>query len=170
MSSHGENDSGSGSISKSSELKDIFKTIRDLNLEGQMVGEDTEQVSWGASCGVFRDKQVTSQGQTVQVAVKRIRFFLLDDISFARNLHREVRLWSKLNHPNVLPLRGYFLEGKKAIPNLVSEWMERGTIIDYMKDRPFDSHEICTMVYGIASGLHYIHTEHSMVHADLKGV
>ncbi len=65
---------------------------------------------------------------------------------YSQNLGREVRLWSRLSHPNVLPLLGYFLEGPKAIPNLASQWMRNGTLIDYMKDRPFDAHEMCKMV------------------------
>ncbi len=65
---------------------------------------------------------------------------------FLQNLGREVRLWSKLNHPNVLPLLGYFLEGPMAIPNFVSQWMKNGTLVDYMKHRPLDAHEMCRMV------------------------
>ena len=106
-----------------------------------------------------------------------------------QNLGREVRLWSKLDHPNVLPLLGYFFEGSKPIPNLVSEWMKNGTLIEYMRDRLLDALEMCRIVRffsissasqierdlhrkicEIASGLHYIHTEHNMIHADLKGV
>lgn len=57
-----------------------------------------------------------------------------------------MRLWSKLDHENILPLLGYFLEGQKALPNLVSEWMEDGTLIDYMKNHTLDVFEICNMV------------------------
>ncbi|KLO09382.1 kinase-like protein [Schizopora paradoxa] len=151
------------------ELKEIFAPLKDLDLEGKISIRTNDQVGFGASCDVFKSELASSNGQTVLVAVKRFRFFLLQDISFARGLQREVHLWSNLDHPNVLPLRGYFLEGTNAIPNLVSEWMKRGTLIMYMKDRTLEENEMCSMVTGIASGLNYIHTEHSMIHADLKG-
>lgn len=57
-----------------------------------------------------------------------------------------VRLWSKLDHPNVLPLLGFFLEGPMMIPNLVSEWMRNGTVREYMRNRPFVAREMCTLV------------------------
>jgi len=83
-------------------------------------------------------------------------------------LEREVRLWLKLKHPNVLPLLGFFLEGSNAIPNLVSEWMKNGTVTTYMQTRNPSATEMCTMVYGIASGLDYLHRNET-VHSDLKG-
>ncbi|KLO11000.1 kinase-like protein, partial [Schizopora paradoxa] len=83
-------------------------------------------------------------------------------------LVRELRLWSQLEHPNVLPLLGFYLEGANAIPNLISEWMINGTVTMYIRNRPFDVLELIYIV-GIASGLCYLHFEKSIVHSDLKG-
>ncbi|KLO08220.1 kinase-like protein, partial [Schizopora paradoxa] len=77
---------------------------------------------------------------------------------------KEVRVWSRLKHDNILPFLGFFLEGEKRIPNLVSEWMERGTVTAFVRVRPSDTY----LVRGIASGLEYIHNE-KVIHADLKG-
>jgi len=82
----------------------------------------------------------------MKVAVKRIRIPLVGDMVVAESLAREVKLWAKLDHPNILRLLGFFLVGEKATPNLVSEWMEKGTLTDYMKERPPDAKEICAMV------------------------
>lgn len=46
----------------------------------------------------------------------------------------------------MLPLLGHYLEGPKAIPNLISEWMKNGTVMDYMKVRTFNADEIRGMV------------------------
>ncbi|KLO10996.1 kinase-like protein, partial [Schizopora paradoxa] len=81
-------------------------------------------------------------------------------------LEREVRLWLRLDHPNVLPLLGFFLEGTNAIPNLVSQWMINGTVTRYLLNRPFVVLEICKIV---PSGLIYLHDKQKIVHSDLKG-
>lgn len=75
---------------------------------------------------------------------------------------REVRLWSKLDHINVLPLMGYFLEGPKALPNLVSEWLENGTVIDYTRNRPLDATELCEIVSMIINNSNQFRTFHSV--------
>ncbi|KLO07075.1 kinase-like protein [Schizopora paradoxa] len=151
-------------------LKDIFSSLEDLNLAGLIEDREREQLALGSSCDIFRARSIK---HNKRVAIKRIRCFLMDDVCFENILEREVRLWSRLKHPNVLPLLGFFLEGKRALPNLVSEWMGGGTLTTYMKDRPLDALEISKMarktsLYGIAGGLRYIHDEHSMIHADLK--
>ncbi len=168
--SHFNDNDDSRSLSPARKLKDIFEELQDINLEDQIVDQEREQLGLGFSCDVFR---AWSTAHNKIVAVKRIRFFLLEDIFIRKrtfgstfpvvllspvptrvplqNLGREVRLWSKLNHPNVLPLLGYCLEGPKSIPNLVSEWMKNGTVIDYMKDRPFNAFEMCIMVSAFSS-------------------
>ena len=50
-------------------------------------------------------------------------------------LAKEIRVWSKLDHPNVLTFLGYALEGEDY-PLLISEWMDNGTVKTYMKGHP----------------------------------
>lgn len=50
-------------------------------------------------------------------------------------LIHEIRVWSRLNHPNILPFVGYALESNDC-PLLISEWMEDGTINKYVKSHP----------------------------------
>lgn len=45
-----------------------------------------------------------------------------------------MNLWSKLEHPNVLQLLGYVLEGE--YPCLVSRWMDNGTVPRYLTMNP----------------------------------
>jgi len=94
-----------------------------------------------------------------------LRIFLTKEDQVVKKFAREVYIWSKLKHKNVLPLVGFFLEGGE-IPHFVSEWMEKGTLHDYMPNLGRGM-EIVEMVLGIASGLSYLH-EMKIIHADLK--
>ena len=38
---------------------------------------------------------------------------------------KEIYVWSKLKHPNVLPLLGYAFDADTGYPMLISPWMER---------------------------------------------
>ncbi len=64
----------------------------------------------------------------------------------SQDLAKEVRIWSELDHPNILRLFGFFLEGANAIPNFISEWMEKGTLADYYKEYNPSAKDICNMV------------------------
>lgn len=47
---------------------------------------------------------------------------------------REMGIWAKLNHVNVLPFLGFIL--KNDYPSLVSEWIDNGTVLEYLKNNP----------------------------------
>ncbi|KLO13914.1 kinase-like protein, partial [Schizopora paradoxa] len=80
---------------------------------------------------------------------------------------KEIKVWASLDHENVLPLLGYFTVENNKIPRLVSEWMQDGTMTDYMKMFPRCSFETQKMLFGIASGLAYLH-DNCVIHGDLK--
>jgi hypothetical protein len=42
--------------------------------------------------------------------------------------------WRSLNHPNVLPLLGVKIDGKRFI--MVSEWMVNGNINQFVEENP----------------------------------
>ena len=95
----------------------------------------------------------------------------------------EVVLWKQFKHPNLLPLVG----ARKASHSLimVSEWMEHGTIMDFIIARPETNRLRLVSIFheaeserqltslpqlaDIARGLKYLHDWPS-VHADLKSV
>ena len=86
----------------------------------------------------------------------------------------------------MLHLLGYFIEDGE-IPNLVSEWMENGTLTNYLKHlskgveavlmvRPTRNIRMdgCVLIgfvkaIGIAEGLNHLHSL-GIIHADLKSV
>ena len=57
-----------------------------------------------------------------------------------------MQIWAMLDHVNVLPLLGYYVEGGNAMPAMVSEWMEKGTLHDFMQTFPRASITSCEMV------------------------
>ena len=48
---------------------------------------------------------------------------------------REIKIWDRARHKNCLSLQGYTLVANEA-PALVTEWMENGTIVEYIKANP----------------------------------
>ncbi|KAL5531801.1 hypothetical protein ACEPAF_5363 [Sanghuangporus sanghuang] len=97
------------------------------------------------------------------VCIKRMRMHMKGDIKTL--FEKELYVWAKLKHKNILPLLGYAFEQKSNYPLLVSEWMENGSAWDFVK-----SHLDCDLkhiITGIAQGLAYLH-ERDVVHSDIK--
>lgn len=96
---------------------------------------------------------------------------------------REVVKWKQFKHPNLLP----FVGTKKVSRTLmiVSEWMEHGTIMEFVTARPESNRlklvsallktqekyliPLFLQLADVARGLKYLHDWPS-VHADLKSV
>ncbi|KAG8728541.1 hypothetical protein FRC12_021663, partial [Ceratobasidium sp. 428] len=67
---------------------------------------------------------------------------------------RELHIWSKCQHSNVLPLLGLVVFRDQI--GMASRWLERGSLPLYIEQNPdFDP---CKMSAGIASGLAYLHS------------
>ncbi|KDQ07888.1 hypothetical protein BOTBODRAFT_591041 [Botryobasidium botryosum FD-172 SS1] len=83
-----------------------------------------------------------------------------------RRLAREMRVWSQLHHPNVLPFLG--LHQSRSVAYLVSPWMENGHVLEFVQKHPeADSFQLLVQV---ANGLEYLHTfEPPVIHGDLRG-
>ncbi|THH32530.1 hypothetical protein EUX98_g1665 [Antrodiella citrinella] len=78
---------------------------------------------------------------------------------------KEVAIWSRLQHPNVLSLYGACLEA--TTPFLVMRHCKFGNVCSYLKGTPGASK--IDLSYDIVAGLSYLHYK-NIVHADLKGV
>ncbi|KIM60709.1 hypothetical protein SCLCIDRAFT_123554, partial [Scleroderma citrinum Foug A] len=81
---------------------------------------------------------------------------------------REVHIWSKLDHINVLSVLGFTDKFDQTI-SIVTPWMEMGNAHDYVQNVDVDP---CPLLVGIAAGLQYLHSyePHPIYHGDLKGV
>jgi len=99
-----------------------------------------------------------------KVAMKAPRGRFEDDIE--RRLAREMKVWSRLSHPNVLPFLGLFTLGPTSY--MISPWMENGDALSFVK-RNLDA-DILQLLAQVAAGLLYLHTFNpQVIHGDLKG-
>jgi len=115
----------------------------------------------GGAADVFEGHIINTN---MKVAVKRLRLNILGDEKIAKNIAKEIRIWSDFRHPNVLPLLGYQMEG--GYPSLISEWVERGSLREYMHH--IGRKESIVMMLGVARGLKYIHSSKDAIHSDVK--
>ena len=55
-------------------------------------------------------------------------------MTIVQQFAKEVYIWSKLSHPNVLPFLGFAVCEETRFPLLVSEWMYLGTAWTYVQN------------------------------------
>ncbi|KAK1230599.1 MAP kinase kinase kinase activity protein [Marasmius sp. AFHP31] len=80
--------------------------------------------------------------------------------------HKEALLWTRLSHPNLLPLIGV---NTTLFPQgfcLVSPWMTNGDIIGFLESNP--DHDRLVAILEISAAMAYLH-ECEIVHGDIKG-
>ncbi|CAE6513730.1 unnamed protein product [Rhizoctonia solani] len=126
--------------------------------------EDTPPCSGGG----WGDIICTQMRDGTSVAVKRTNV-LTRSPDFKRMIKeaaRELHIWSKCDHKNVMKLMGFVeLNGRFS---MVSPWMEGGDVSSYIQQTPEAGAEhrldLCKQ---LANGLCYFH-EQGMVHGDLK--
>ncbi|KAI5119139.1 hypothetical protein M0805_005218 [Coniferiporia weirii] len=147
-------------------LHKVLSKLGHLDLTGRVVLVSAVAKAHGGYCDIFIGNFspiYPGHAWKVKVAIKRLRILLYDDRMFTKLLAKEMHVWSKLDHPNVLPFIGYIIEN--GYPSLVSEWIENGTVTTYLKENP--ETDIGVIILGIAEGLNYLHSQ-NVVHSDLK--
>ncbi|KAL0568100.1 Rho guanine nucleotide exchange factor [Marasmius crinis-equi] len=75
------------------------------------------------------------------VCLKVLRVHLTSDVQASlKEYLREAIVWKQLKHPNLLPFLGiYYLDDTRQRICLVSPWMERGNLVQFLKDTPRES-------------------------------
>ncbi|XP_069549020.1 mitogen-activated protein kinase kinase kinase 21 [Brachyistius frenatus] len=104
-----------------------------------------------------------------EVAVKAARQDPDEDITAtAGSVKQEAKLFSMLQHPNIIKLEGHCLEE----PNLclVMEYARGGTLNRVLTGRRIPPHILVNWAVQIARGMHYLHEEAvvPIIHRDLK--
>ncbi|KAG8941692.1 hypothetical protein FRC03_004181, partial [Tulasnella sp. 419] len=129
-----------------------------------------------SACGGYSDiwRGILRRDGTMQeVAIKELRIrhsmksgtAMPTEERLNKRFIREVLLWQKLRHPNVVPLLGLTMDPQN-LPTLVSPWYCNGNVIQYL-----ESHRGCNrlgLAIDVANGLSYLHSI-PVVHGDIKG-
>ncbi|KAJ8088480.1 Rho guanine nucleotide exchange factor [Marasmius tenuissimus] len=136
-----------------------------LNLENvERVGN--RPVAGGGFADVWKGR---IKGQLVCLKVVKV-YHTSDVQELLKAYMREAIVWQQLRHPNLLPFLGmYYLDEAREELCLVSPWMNRGNLCQYLKNTPRESVDHQALAYDIASGLAHLH-DMKIVHGDLKGV
>ncbi|CEL63292.1 Serine/threonine-protein kinase dst2 OS=Dictyostelium discoideum GN=dst2 PE=3 SV=1 [Rhizoctonia solani AG-1 IB] len=159
---------GTGSISREMSVSEVISLLvehgcQDVTDTLQIPTFEEHPVSHGGFGDVFSGN--LSDGS--RVAVKALRISaesLVGSPAHLRQAARELHIWSKCSHPNVIPLFG--LTVFRGRIGMVSPWMSNGSLSSYLAtNRGANRHQLCM---EICEGLSYLH-EIGIVHGDLKG-
>ncbi len=96
-----------------------------------------------------------------------VKFLSTDrfDISAHRRFHQETRLASSLNHPHILTV--YDTGDYEGRPYLVTEFVDGGTLKDWIKGEKRTWRQIVELLAGVADGLAAAHNA-GILHRDIK--
>ncbi|KAI6101175.1 kinase-like domain-containing protein [Pisolithus sp. B1] len=113
----------------------------EINLNGKVTKNDWVVVRGGYAT-VFRGV-LNPTGR--RVAIKTARGGLPGDEETINRILREVHLWSKLHHENILPLLGITTDFDSTM-SIVSPWMERGDARRYVQDIAIDPRPLANVL------------------------
>jgi len=112
-----------------------------------------------------------SGSDPVMVAIKVLRILTRKDqdgVRTRKRLNREVYVWHRLEHPNVVKLFGtsYHISGR---PAMIMQWYDNGNATEYLSKKNPQADRV-KLILDVARGMEYLHTHRPpIVHADLKG-
>ncbi|KIJ67424.1 hypothetical protein HYDPIDRAFT_108191, partial [Hydnomerulius pinastri MD-312] len=104
------------------------------------------------------------------VAVKAVRIHAdggEDIAKKCKRVTRELEVWKRLKHSNILPLYGVTF-GFGPLPAMVCPWMDHGTITTHLQQGQLSMIERWELLCDTIAGLDYLHSE-SVIHGDLSG-
>ncbi|KAJ7585035.1 hypothetical protein C8J56DRAFT_1027479 [Mycena floridula] len=87
---------------------------------------------------------------------------------FIRDCCRETLVWKQLDHPNLLPFLGVSMDLFAPSLCLVSPWLSKGNLMEYIKRHP--NFNRLDAIIDIASAMQYLHQHTpSIIHSDIRG-
>ncbi|KAG8897139.1 hypothetical protein FRC00_004765 [Tulasnella sp. 408] len=122
-----ENDMGD-SVATLEELADLLIPTERLRLVERSLGSG----NYGeVVLGTLDETSPTPR----DVAVKRLKAVGTrgERIRLAKRLARELNIWAKINHPNIVELIGWYLDEKYESPLLISALMPNGDVLKYIE-------------------------------------
>lgn len=139
-------------------------SIKPTDLTGRVVKTSLSPVAEGG----FASIHIGNFG-TTKVAIKVIRNVGGANLSTIRKrLNREMDVWWKLDHPNIVPLWG-FSNDMGPLPAPIAPWYENGNAADYVQKAGLGVEFRLQLLREVSSGLRYLHHQSpTIVHGDLK--
>jgi len=111
-------------------------SIRSIDLTHQIILEHNGPASCGGYADVYRGVWKAGSAEK-KVAIKALRLYHLHDEEqkkkIIKRLKRELRIWQRCEHDNILPLYGV-TSHYGSLYSMVCPWMEHGNINDYLKN------------------------------------
>lgn len=156
-----------------SNLNDATNRLNTMpDLTGQLDRTSSYATSFGGLSDIWRCIW-NKNGSSVVVAVKSIRSQALDEKDVKRKnrrLRRELKVWSRLRHVNIVPLYGT-VSGFGQFVSLVCPWYDNGSLSGYLESHGETLSIIrrFQLLSDVSAGLQYLHSC-SVIHGDLTGV
>ncbi|CAM8982858.1 unnamed protein product [Rhodiola kirilowii] len=127
--------------------------------------EKLDKIGQGTYSNVYKARD-TVDGEFV--ALKRVRFDNLDSES-VKFMAREIIILRRLDHPNIIKLKGLITSRKSCSLYLVFEYMEHDlTGLSSLPAFKFTEPQIKCYMQQLLSGLDYCHSN-GILHRDIKG-
>ncbi|KAI6148891.1 hypothetical protein BKA82DRAFT_22651 [Pisolithus tinctorius] len=152
-------------MERPSELQELADRASRYSIDlTNRISRNSGRVLPGGSALVYRGTLIPDG---TEVAIKTFRCTRSSKADL-KHIFREVHVWSKLRHENVVRMLGISTEFDSTV-SIISEWMPLGDAHAYIQDTTNDPRPL---LQDIASGLDYLHSHElgPIVHGDLKGL
>jgi serine/threonine-protein kinase len=133
-------------------------------LIGKIIGgyEILTVIGRGGMATVYRAQQVSMNRI---VALKVLPRQYLNDDTYIQRFNREVKIVSKLEHRNIVPVYDYGVQDEQ--PYIAMRYMSGGSVDDLLNNGPLPVEDILSIVEQVAPALDYAHGK-NVLHRDLK--
>jgi len=121
-----------------------------------------EQVGQGGMSSVFSAADLTGGGV---VAMKILSPYIAHEERFQARFEREIKLLSRLQHPNIIPILDFGEADGLAF--IVMPYIASGTLLDRLNRGPLDPRQGGRIVDQMASALMLAH-QNGVIHRDVK--
>jgi len=145
------------------QLKDLTSAVRRIGQHAFDAGNHAD---------IWLGEFVDPGQRTSKVAIKVIRSaFTAEEVKqFNEKLLREARLWTTLNHDNVVPFLGIMTTtdvSRHPAPAIVSPYYKNGSLKSYVTSNNLTLRSKMDLLFQVASGLAFLHGR-QIVHGDIK--
>ncbi|KAG8967635.1 hypothetical protein FRC03_009664, partial [Tulasnella sp. 419] len=145
------------------------------NLLGRIEYLVSSPIAYGGFSDVFKGRMKVDEDRYEVVCIKSLRAVRMQSqhseysACMGKRMQREMDVWRRLDHPNIVPMKGYILDSESdENPSLVSPWYSNGNMLEYLSRNPFADRK--KLVRQVAQGLIHLHNQSpAIVHGDIKG-